>query len=160
MSARSSWVGTRPWFQFLIRMAIGAVGLILVVSGLQKLIQPDLFAATVHDYALLPLSWELSFVFIVPWLEVLTGATLFAGVGVKVFAALGVGLLLSFCGAMLLVLIQGRTVECGCGVFSGEVSIWTILRDLLFAVPLLCVIMGLYPPHATDRQGETRADPS
>jgi len=84
--------------------------------------------------------------FPVPWLEIILGLLLIAGVWLPGTAALTNVLLLSFFTAFLINMLRGMDVDCGC--FStenrGQSSMWTYLaRDLFFLVLSLFLLLRI-----------------
>lgn len=147
MTQRLRWLW-HPWFEVRVPLALG---LLFVVAAWPKLQDPPAFAKAVWAYHLLP-AWGVHPVaLILPWLEMLCGVALLAGVWRRAAAA-WIGLLLvAFIGALGWNLLQGRPVDCGC--FSVAVSVrsdaerladmkWTILRDLGMLALALHVVLG------------------
>src|SRR5438309_1938327 len=93
----------------------GAFALLFIGAALQKLRSPERFAELFRAYRVVPdgvarLSW------LVPVLELTTGAGLLAGGSRAGACAVGAALLLSYAAAMAINLQRGRRdLACGCG---------------------------------------------
>jgi hypothetical protein len=123
------------------RVALGArlvLGLVFVLAALPKIADPPGFAKAIWGYQLVPGVALNALALVLPWLELLCGLTLLAGLWVRA-AALWLGaLLLAFALALGLNLVRHRPVDCGC--FGGSAPKteaqrltdmrWALLRDL------------------------------
>src|SRR5205807_2686775 len=123
LSRRVPGYYTRRWFMMyrvMIDPAIGALlagafALLFIGAALQKLRSPERFAELFRAYRVVPdgvarLSW------LVPVLELTTGAGLLAGGSRAGACAVGAALLLSYAAAMAINLQRGRRdLACGCG---------------------------------------------
>jgi spermidine/putrescine-binding protein/uncharacterized membrane protein YphA (DoxX/SURF4 family) len=117
------------WGAVGLRLVIGAV---LIYASLSKIAHPDQFADAVANYRLLPpalVSWTA---IVLPWLELVTGACLIAGVAVASAALVSLVMFAAFTGALLGA--QARHLDIACGCFnvspsagSGGHSLWVTL---------------------------------
>jgi len=125
-----------PWLT--LRMPL-ALGLLFVMAAWPKVADPPAFAKAVYAYHLLP-GWAVHGVaLILPWMEMLCGLTLLAGLW-KRAASLWISvILLVFIGALGINLAKGRPVDCGCFTVQQVTRSdaerlremkWDILRDL------------------------------
>jgi len=116
------------WMLLLARLALGGT---FVAMGAAKAGDPVPFLKLVHEYGLVPeqLPWLLNGLAVtLPWVELVCGALLLAGVGLRGAAACMVALLVVFSGAILwraleILEAQGGPFcaihfDCGCG--SGD----------------------------------------
>lgn len=111
-------------------LARGLLGAVLIYLGASKAVQPVEFLKLVRQYQLLDSPLLLNLVSsTLPWFEIFCGLLLLAGVAVRGTAALVLGMLVLFTGAILwralaeadlsgLALCAVR-FDCGCG--AGEV---------------------------------------
>jgi uncharacterized membrane protein YphA (DoxX/SURF4 family) len=96
------------------------VGLLLVISGISKLIDLASFVKVVQSFRLLPISLTSAVAHAIPWVECLTGGLLLAAVllprsAARSSAMSAVGLFLVFGGAVAINLMKGRRdISCGC----------------------------------------------
>lgn len=104
-----------------------AVGVVLLVAGTAKMWQPA-WPATAAAFG--APSWLAR---ALPWVEVVLGAVLLAGVGLPWTAMAAAGLLSGFTAAVAVRLRRGEAVPCGCfGETSPEpVGPDTVLRNVL-----------------------------
>lgn len=100
----------------LVRIAIGGM---LTVAGLVKLRGGyERFRGVLEGYAVLP-GWAVSLVgHLVPWMELLIGASLLLGVLWPYAAIAASGLLTAFTVALAINVIRGRS-DLACGCFGG-----------------------------------------
>jgi uncharacterized membrane protein YphA (DoxX/SURF4 family) len=120
------------------------LGAIFMYAAWTKLREPwALFAISIDSYQVLPL-WAVEFIArTLPWLELLLGALLIAGIWRGVAAAAATLLLGVFFGLMIRAMAKGMQIDCGC-FGSGERLSWmTLLRDgALLASPLFVTSMA------------------
>jgi uncharacterized membrane protein YphA (DoxX/SURF4 family) len=95
----------------------------------------------VYFFVILPFFLARPFGLALPFIELLCGLGLLFGVLIRL-SALGIGLLsLSFFIAKAIVLLQGRSADCGCfGAFGDTLASITIFLDLpmmLFAIVVM-----------------------
>lgn len=110
------------------------LGLVFLYASYEKILYPLDFAQTVNNYRILP-SWAVNFVaLVVPWLEVVLGVCLMAGLCLPGALTTATGLLFVFSASLVFNLIRGVDVDCGCfglekagGWSSMKIS---VLRDL------------------------------
>lgn len=133
------------------------LALIFVVAGGSKLAQPWTFVHTVEGYRMLPAVVTRPFALALPWIEVLIGLYLLAGLFSRITAATTGMLLALFSIALLVQLVRGHAGNCGCvpglnnplvTAFVGGSSIgwWDVIRDLLLLLLALVVFLAPRPP--------------
>jgi len=121
----------------------GAFALLFTGAALQKLRSPERFAELFRAYQVMPegvarLSW------LVPVLELTTGAGLLAGGSRAGACAVGAVLLLSYAAAIAINLHRGRRdLACGCGAHGERRAIaeWMVWRNLLLAALLAALLL-------------------
>lgn len=121
------------------------VGLIFVVSACGKLVDLERYSVdAVYNFGIFPIWLARPFGLIIPFIELFCGLGLVLGVLTRL-AALGVTLMsLSFFIAKSIVLLQGRSIECGCfGAIIDTLASTTIFMDL--PVVLLAIIVMVSP---------------
>ena len=91
------------------------------------------FAKVISSYQLIPY-WAVNSVAIVlPWVEMISGILLIAGIRIRSAALMIVFLLILFTGAIVLNLIRGADIGCGCFDSLKEKISWlTVIRDLIW----------------------------
>lgn len=111
MSA-SRWVSTAA------RLALGSV---LLVAGALKVADPQASVAAVRAYELLPAGAATVVGWGLPFVEVLLGLVLLAGIAVRPAAAAAAGLLAVFVAAVASAAARGLSIDCGCFGSGGPV---------------------------------------
>ncbi|MBF0378276.1 MAG: DoxX family membrane protein [Desulfamplus sp.] len=129
------WI-THPFPALLIRFYIGGI---FVYASLHKINLPAEFSDNIASYLLLP-HWIVNpMAIFLPWIELVSGVCLMAGIRVRASASIICGLLLIFTIAVIVVLIKETPIDCGCFQNVGDTVSWlTVGRDLIW------LIMGLY----------------
>lgn len=110
------------------------LGVTFLYAGIVKSQDPRGFAQAIYNYRLLPGDLINPMAILLPWVEIAIGTSLLVGIWVQGSSLLAMALLSVFAGALLLNLIRGLEVDCGC--FStrsrqGGNTIWYVFRDLL-----------------------------
>jgi putative oxidoreductase len=128
---------SHPWVGLLLRVYVGGV---FVYASMYKINYPGEFAETIASYQLLPY-WAVNLTaLIMPWLELASGVLLVLGVRTKSAAALVGGMLLLFSLVILVTLLRGIPIGCGCFTSVEEPLGWgTLWRDLLWLAMTLQV---------------------
>ena len=125
-----------PYTALIGRILLGAI---FIYAGVSKILNPDQFAQAVMNYRIVPLVSVNLFAIVLPWLELVAGILLLAGLfsgGSIVMITL---LMALFLGAIGSALLRGLDISCGCfspdGVY--KITILYFIRDLvLFALAL------------------------
>ena len=120
---------SNKYLLFAVRLILGAL---FIYSAATKITDLDYFAKSLYNYRLLPESSLNFFALIIPWLEMIIGIMLVAGIYVRESALLGTVLMIVFIGAVGIALSRGLDIECGCfGTRDGSrVGILKIVEDL------------------------------
>lgn len=128
---------SHPYVGLLLRVYVGGV---FVYASMYKINYPGEFAETIASYQLLPY-WTVNLTaLIMPWLELASGVLLVLGVRTKSAAALVGGMLLLFSLVILVTLLRGIPIGCGCFTSVEEPLGWgTLWRDLLWLAMTLQV---------------------
>ena len=129
-----------PYWLFLLRLALGGV---FIVASLDKISHPAAFALAIRNYQILPIAVSNLFAITLPWIELAAGALLILGVKCRSNAAILSGLMFVFNIALVLALVRGLNINCGCFDVDAKEAIngWYILRDLsLLAVGVLLFV--------------------
>ena len=139
MTSRPAWpaVLRHPSLHWILGALLGAV---FVYASLDKIANPREFARIVYHYRLIGPSATLGFVpanllaATLPWIEVVAGALLIAGIWRREAAAVAGSLLVVFIVAVAWALGQGIDLEsCGCFTVSGGgrgAGLWLIAGDI------------------------------
>jgi uncharacterized membrane protein YphA (DoxX/SURF4 family) len=111
----------------VLRVALGAI---FVYAAWTKLRDPwQLFAMSIDSYRILPLRAVELAAHVIPWVELVVGLLLIAGVWLRVSGSIVSLLLLTFFVLMVRAYAKGMEINCGC-FGTGEMISWkTLLRD-------------------------------
>ncbi len=109
------------------------IGLVFVLASLFKIYDPQVFALSVATYQILPLAMINVFTLFLPWLELIVGASLIAGLWTREAALLVSGMMLMFIAALGIALTKDLKMSCGCfasQAAADEIGVHTVFRDL------------------------------
>ena len=119
-----------PIFIIIIRVILGCI---FVYASYDKILDSGKFARGIANYHIVPFGLENSIAIILPWLELLIGFGLIAGIMVDGSAVISGGLLMIFIVFILQAILRGFNIECGCGLKEGEMVGWSkILENIVF----------------------------
>jgi len=132
--ARIMTVLTSPAMSLLFRLLLGVI---FLYAGIIKITDPLGFAQALYNYHILP-GWMINpAAIILPWVELMVGASLLLGIWTQGGALLASGLLGIFACALIINLMRGLDTACGCfsTSTSAEPITWLYLvRDLTLLV--------------------------
>lgn len=132
MSARRPWRG-HSWLAVPLRIYLGGL---FILAAVHKIANPAAFALDVATYDLLPLELINLTAITLPWIEIVAGALLVAGVRVRPAALVVAALMAVFLIALVIALDRGLDMSCGCfasqGAEADPISWRTVLRDLVW----------------------------
>lgn len=98
------------------------LGSVFAYAGIRKLLSLRDFAQIVFNYRILPDCAAVFIAYVLPWLEVVLGGFLIAGVFVRKSAIAVAFLLFAFMAALTIKLISGNLGACGCFDASAAVG--------------------------------------
>ena len=101
------------------RLGLAAV---FLVSGVLKAVDPDAAYVAVRAYDVLPKAGVALVAGILPWLEIVLGLLLLAGLATRVVAVASAGLLVVFIAGVTQAWARGRSIDCGCFGGGGAVD--------------------------------------
>ena len=141
---------THPYLVLIVRCFLGAV---FIVAAIEKIAIPETFAISVEAYKLIPTQLINIFALIIPWMELVCGLFLVAGVLARASAALLSALLSVFIVALISALLRELKIDCGCfGLAHATPVGWgKVLED----VGLLILASYIYFVSAPGRREET-----
>ena len=157
----AAWGLLRGSYATLVsRLVLGGV---FLVAGATKIPDPGGLAASIRSYELSLPGWFVSLsAHALPYLEVMLGVYLLAGLFQKVFAWATTGLTALFLLALLQGALRGLEIDCGCfGSSAGETSsLWlAAVRDvglLLLGLHLALAPVGSFSVDALLQRGHQR----
>ncbi len=124
---------------FLFRIVLA---IIFIYAGIKKISDPGGFSNSINNYKILPISFVNLFAITLPWIELITGILLLFGIKVKENSFIISVILLVFIIAILISLIRGLNIDCGCfGTVSGtKIGVYKIIEDLVLLILGLILI--------------------
>ena len=123
------------YFVLICRIILGAV---FIYASVDKIINPEAFAAILSNYKLLPDFFIYAPALLLPWIELVAGSFLIAGIFIRGSSFILNGLLIVFIIAITINLARGINFDCGCfSTLTGTGSnvYFLLLRDLLLLIP-------------------------
>ncbi len=124
------WSG-HSWLAVPVRWYLG---LLFVLACWHKICDPGAFALDIATYDILPLALVNLMAIILPWVELVAGLCLLAGVRVRPAALLVTAMMGMFLAALLIALGRGLDMSCACfasaSAAEDPISWLTVLRDL------------------------------
>jgi putative oxidoreductase len=125
-----SWFAS-SYLSLLFRLFLGVL---FLYAGFIKIADPLGFAQALYNYHILP-GWMINpLAIFLPWVEVMAGASLLAGIMIPGGALVVSGMLAIFAVAIGISLIRGLDIACGCFSTSAgaEPITWLyVVRDIL-----------------------------
>jgi uncharacterized membrane protein YphA (DoxX/SURF4 family) len=143
----------RAWPRVLLVLGRVALGAIFLYAAYSKLYFDGawhlhdyhfFFAMAIDSYKMLPLSVVEWMARILPWFELLLGALLIIGIGVRWVGLITTSLLLVFIGAMTRAKILGLEINCGCFGNNEKLGTATLIRDSSLLILALAVTIGAF----------------
>lgn len=135
-----------PWFALLARLILGGV---LLVAGFLKYQHLDKSQMAVRAYELLPIAIANFLGISLPFLEMAVGILLILGAAIRISAAIGGLLMLTFIIGISQAWARGLSIDCGCFGGGGQVApgatnyLPEILRDT--ALALMAIYLFRFP---------------
>jgi len=117
---------------FVLRLVMGGV---FLYAAHDKILHPQAFANAVYNYQILPDALVNLAALVLPWLEMLIGICLVAGVWLPGATLISTGLLTVFIGALVFNMARGLDIHCGCfstTITEGPANLWVVARDFAF----------------------------
>jgi len=134
----------------VFRLVLGGL---FVYAGAVKVVDPLGFAQDIRNYRLAGQSLSFLAALVLPWLEILAGAFLIAGVWKRAAALVITGLLVFFIVLTAVTMARGLDVDCGCfGSLSRKSGWGVILEDLAMLYLGLCLLFA--PPNRLGSQAK------
>jgi uncharacterized membrane protein YphA (DoxX/SURF4 family) len=125
---------------FVFRMILGGL---FVYAGVVKVLAPLDFAQNIRNYDLVGRSLSFIAAVVLPWLEILAGAFLIAGIWRRGAALVVSGLLVFFIALTVATIVRGLDVDCGCfGAIDRKAGFGVIIEDLAMLYLGLCILFS------------------
>ncbi len=127
----------------LFRLALGGL---FIYAGVVKVIDPLEFAQDVRNYSLVGPSLSFLTAVFLPWLEIVAGFLLVAGIMKRASALLISSMLVLFIVLVGVTVARGVDVDCGCfGTLSRDADLGLIIEDALMLYLGLCLFFDKKP---------------
>ncbi len=127
---------------FVFRLVLGGL---FIYAGAVKVLDPLDFAQDIRNYRLVGQSLSFIAAIVLPWLEILAGAFLIAGLWRRGAALVITGLLVFFIVLTAVTMARGLDVDCGCFGSLSRKSGWSVIIEDLAMLGLgLCLLFA--PP--------------
>ena len=120
---------THPWLAAAFRFYIGGI---FIYASVYKINYPAEFADSIASYELVPY-WAVGVMAIVmPWMELICGVLVIAGIRPKAAILVLMGLMVLFTVAIVITLAKGVPIGCGCfhSLEDQGISWRTFFRDI------------------------------
>lgn len=124
------------------------LGMVFIYASVDKISHPYQFRIIIENYQLVPLVLSHYTAMFLPWLELICGILLIAGIYVKTSAGLLGSLLVVFILALVSALVRGLDINCGCFTVNAQdstVSVFQLLEDFLLLAMALYLIYFYKP---------------
>ncbi len=109
------------------RLAAAIPGLVFVVFGSMKLLDPAGFAIDIQNYRLIPWTWGVLLALYLPWLEIACGMALLLRVAYRGALVISALLLAGFIAAYGSTRPRGLDIACGCFGHGVHRGYWPVL---------------------------------
>lgn len=119
----------KSWKWWLTQVVAWCFGGLFLWAGWLKVQDPGMFLLNIRGYQLLPDPFAAWLALTLPWLEILAGAAVFSGWFWRGGLLLLNALLVVFAAVLIISMIRGLDVECGC--FGGAGGNATIVEALI-----------------------------
>ncbi|HET55350.1 MAG TPA: DoxX family membrane protein [Ignavibacteria bacterium] len=127
------------------------IGLIFVLSGIEKIADPSGFSDAIANYKLMPNFIINFFAISIPWIELVCGILLIFNQNIKENAFIYISLMSIFTIMVLIAVLRGLDIDCGCfGTQNVQaVGITKIIENL--ALIFLAVYVFIYNDKSTHK---------
>jgi putative oxidoreductase len=128
---------------FVFRLILGGL---FIYAGILKVGDPLEFAQDVRNYRLAGQSLSFLTAVFLPWLEIVAGFFLVAGIMKRASALVVSSMLVFFILLVILTIVRGLDVDCGCfGTLSRRADLGLIAEDLLMLSMALSILFDRKP---------------
>jgi putative oxidoreductase len=135
------------WLLFIFRVIVGGL---FIWAGAMKIADPLDFAQTINNYRAFPHLFIFPIAVVLPWIEVLSGAGLIAGILKRSSALITTLLLAGFIALVGSALVRGIDTACGCfGALSRKADLSLMIMDAVFLLMAVAILFS-------GRRSETR----
>jgi len=107
------------------------LGILFVYASFDKVLYPANFAIIIKNYQVAPDFTINLLAIIIPWLEMFCGIFLLIGLFSRGSALLLSLMLVIYIFALIIALITGLDIDCGCYGLGRNIDFWKIVEDVL-----------------------------
>ncbi len=125
------------YFELALRLLSG---IFFIYTAQSKIMYSAEFAEAIRAYDIIPASYSLIPAIFFPWIEFLCGLLLLSGLYIRSSALLAISLMAIFTMNVLIALLRGLDIDCGCGAsIAGitKVSWLKIIENLIIIIILV-----------------------
>jgi uncharacterized membrane protein YphA (DoxX/SURF4 family) len=142
----------------VLRVALGGV---FLAAGLLKVSHPEVLAATIAAFRLLPQPVIAPLAIALPYFEMILGGYLIVGLFTRGVALIAAAQLAGFAAAIASVVVRGIPTSCGCfGPNDTAPASWVdVARDLVLAALALAIALRAPGSFALDRRLNPKSFP-
>ena len=97
---------------FVLRLVCG---ILFIYAAQSKILNTAEFATAIRAYDIIPDTLSTLPAIFLPWIELYCGIFLLAGIYTRSTAAIAAGLMILFTINILIALVRGLEIDCGCG---------------------------------------------
>jgi uncharacterized membrane protein YphA (DoxX/SURF4 family) len=128
--------------KYLILAIRIVLGVVFIWAAVDKIAHPADFAQSIYNYRMLPEAVINFMALTLPWLEIICGGLIVAGIFIRGSAFLIGFMLLIFIIAISFALLRGLDISCGCFSATGGhgVAVDLLIRDILMFAGSLIVL--------------------
>ena len=98
----------------LVRLCQIVIGVLFAWAALAKIGDAQGFAAQVHNFRMMPVAFENIVAVTLPWIELVAAMALVLNIRARSGALLVFAMLAVFTAAIVVALLRGLDIECGC----------------------------------------------
>jgi hypothetical protein len=129
------------------RILAALIGVIFVVAGFLKALDPAAFAIDIQNYRILPWTWGVVLALYLPWVEILSGAALVLHIAYRGALCIVGSLCALFVVAYGSTRPRGLDVACGCFGHGVHRGYWPVLiGDTLLLAMIIWLLRADFQP--------------
>jgi uncharacterized membrane protein YphA (DoxX/SURF4 family) len=131
-------VVAHPVLGLVFRIYIGGI---FITASMYKINYPGEFAETIASYQIVPFWGVHLTALVMPWTELICGVMLVLGLRTRAAAVVVGSMLAVFSVAIIITLVRGIPIGCGCFTSVDDPLSWkTLIRDLLWLAMTVQVV--------------------
>jgi len=141
------------------RNVAGIIGLVFLITGGLKVLDPAGFAIDIQNYRLLPWTWDVLVALYLPWVEIFCGGALLLHIAYRGALSIAAVLLAAFIVAYGSTRPRGLDIACGCfghGVHRGYWAV--VLGDALLLAIVIWLLKADFRPLSPVIHGDGPVD--